>query len=118
MKATTKAAKSKTQEIRQLSPADEMLTEDDVKLLEQLEQAKRKVKKLQDHLKPRITATITAHGTGRLMIGRRQVELKQSTRHSVAWKPLCYSLNEEAAILQVLDCFTEPYNIDQAKVVV
>jgi len=109
--------KAKIEEIRPLMQADQMLTEDDVKLLDQLERAKRKVKALQDHLKPRISATIEAHGAGRLMVGSRQVELKRSARNSVAWKPLCYSLVDEAAILSVQESFTIPYDVDSAKVV-
>jgi len=111
---STKSTKE-TQEIHQLVPADELLTSDDVKLLDQFEKAKRKVKELQDHLKPRISATIEVQGTGRLLIGNRQVELKRAVRHSVAWKPLCFSLVDEAMIQSVQDSFTEPYNVDSAK---
>lgn len=117
MKTKTAKAETGAKEIRPLMQAETLLTEADVKLLARRETVKAELKRLDDQLKPRISATIEAHGTGRLMIGSRQVDLKRSVRNSVCWKPLCHSLVEEAAILQVLDSFTEPYNIDQAKVV-
>lgn len=110
MKATQTRTQSATQ-------AEALLTPTDVALLEKREALKAELKKLDDQLKPKIAATIESHGTGRLMIGNRQVELKRSVRRSVAWKPLVYSLVEEAAIEAVRESFTEPYNVDTCKVV-
>jgi hypothetical protein len=114
MKATKDT--NSAQEIRPLVQAEMLLTETDVDLLAEREELKAKLKQLDDYLKPMIAATINRHGTGRLLIGNRQVELKRSVRESVAWKPLCYSLVDEAAILSVQSSFTEPYNVDSAKV--
>jgi len=82
--------KAKTQAIRPLVETDQMLTEDDVKLLDRLERAKWKVKVLQDHLKPRMSATIEAHGAGRLMVGRlnssgRSGIRSRGSRSAIVW---------------------------------
>lgn len=114
----TTQTKTKQTEVRPLVAVDApVLTSNDVGLLVERENLKAELKRLDKHLKERITNTIEAKGTGTMVIGDRQVELKRSIRNSVAWKPLCYSLNEEEAIQQVLDVFTEPVEINSAKVV-
>lgn len=105
------------QEIRPVAKVDQVLVEDDVKLLERREAIKAELKRLDDYLKPKIASTIDSHGDGRLMIGNRQIELKRSVRNSIAWKPLAYSLVPEEVILSVQDSFTEPYNVDSVKVI-
>jgi hypothetical protein len=106
-----------TQEIRPLMPVETLLTEDDVALLEQRETLKAELKRLDDQLKPKIAATIDQHGTGRLMVGSRQVELKESERQTVSWKSLAYAVAEEAAIDAVKEVYTESCKIQTARVI-
>lgn len=108
---------SGVKKIRSLMADDLLLTEIDVDLLVKRIALKAKLKKLDDQLKPKIAATIEKHGTGKIVIGNRIVELKESERASVAWKPLAYSIIEEEAIDAVLESFTEIYPIRTAKVI-
>ena len=68
------------------------LTADDVKLLDQLQAAKDKVKALSDRLKPRIEATCRYFGAGIVAIGNHQVKLTESTRLTYSWKGIVYAV--------------------------
>lgn len=105
------------QTIRPLVQADQMLTEDDVKKLDRQARLKAELKKLTDHLKPRIAATIEVHGTGRLLVGNRQVELKETERATVSWKSISYAIAEEEAIEAVREVYTVTSTTRTAKVV-
>ncbi|MFA7286933.1 MAG: hypothetical protein WC052_04720 [Patescibacteria group bacterium] len=92
------------------------LTDADFELLKRREEVKAELKRLDEHLKPRITATIDAHGTGKAKISHHEVELKRSVRNTVSWKSLCASLVPEDVILSTQPDFTEEYNVDSVEV--
>lgn len=119
MSAQTKNKKRTTETvIRPLTQTGDLLTEDDVKLLKRRETIKAELKRLDTHLKPRITETIDIRGTGLVLIGNKQVELKRSIRASVSWKPLLYSIIDESTIDAVKDDYSNETNIDSCKAVV
>lgn len=107
----------KKTKIERVDTASQLLTGADMAMQAKLEKAKKTVKEIEAHLKPRITATIEEYGVGRVMIDNTiQIELKRSVRNSVAWKPLCHSVASEEIIAEVQESFTEPYNVDSMKV--
>ena len=116
MKKTTDT-NSGVKRIRSLMADDLLLTEADVDLLVKRTALKAKLKKLDDQLKPKIAATIEQHGIGRIAIGNRIVELKESERQSYSWKAITYAVASEAEIDTVKDDFALEYKIHSVKVV-
>jgi len=75
------------------------------------------LKSLEDDLKPKIEATVKAHGPGVVQIGDQQVKLAESIRNSYSWKAIAHAMAEEEAINAVKDDFAVEYSIYSAKVV-
>lgn len=94
----------------QLSPVD-------IALLQEREELRAELKKLDSYLKPRIGATIDKMGIGKVFIGNNVVELRRSTRLSVSWAALCTSIAEPQAIEDAKGDFIVEHTIDSVKVV-
>ncbi len=119
MSAQTKTKKETAETvIRPLMQTGDLLIEADVKLLTRRDKLKAEIKRLDTHLKPRIAETINIHGTGLVLIGNKQVELKRSVRASVSWKPLLYSIVDESTIDAAKGDYSNETNIDSCKAVV
>jgi len=93
------------------------LTEVDIKLLAEREGLRAELKRLDAYLKPRIEATIEAHGTGRVCIGEALVDLTAAVRLSTSWKAVAYAVADEAEVNAVKADFQLESTSYSAKVV-
>jgi len=109
----TKTAKN---EIRQLA-AIEVLTSADVKLLQERESLKAKLKALDAHLKPRIELTVKKFGNDVVLIGNTKVQLKESSRSTYSWKAVAYAVASIEEVDAVKDEFAVESQIYSAKVI-
>ena len=109
----TKTAKN---EIRQLA-AVEVLTSADVKLLQERELLKAKLKVLDAHLKPRIELTVKQYGNDVVLIGDTKVQLKATARNAYSWKAVAYAVASIEEVDAVKDEFAVESQIYSAKVV-
>ena len=93
------------------------LTANDIKLLRGRDRLKAELKRLDAHLKPRISAAIDELGAGRVMVGASMVELRRSARLSVSWAALATALLAADVIASQRESFTVEHTIDSCKVV-
>ena len=89
----------------------------DVELLKEWEKAKRRVKELDDLLKPRIQASIDKYGVGTLVLGHSEILLAQSVRESVSWKQVCEAVAAPEVIEAAKPEFTTRFEIVSARVI-
>jgi hypothetical protein len=89
----------------------------DVEFLREWDAAKRRVKELDDYLKPKILATLDKHGSGTLVLGTHEILLSQSIRETVAWKQVCEAVAPPEVIEKAKPEFTTRFEITSAKVI-
>lgn len=114
--ATKTKSKSNSSAIHRLVSDHPMLTENDLTLLAERDDLKAELKRLDTHLKERITNTINKLGEGRFVIGEKQVELSRSIRSAISWKSLAHAVASEADIAEVRADFTVDSNVDKCSV--
>lgn len=108
----------KTKAPARKSTSANLLTEADVDLLQKREGLKAELKRLDALLNPKVEATLDhIGGTGRYVVGNRQVELSESFRENCSWKELAYSVATEDAINAVKSNFTSTSSVRKAVVV-
>jgi len=92
--------------VTKVKPSTAQLTEVDVELLQQRDELKNELKRLDEHLRPRIEATVKAHGACRVCIGSHLVDLKEMRRLSTSWKACAYAVATEEEVNAVKGNFT------------
>lgn len=96
---------------------DATLNKIDVGKLQRLAVLKQEVVALEEHLKPRIAATVKQYGEGNFTIGANVVKLSSVSRSNVSWKGLAESLIDAQVIADEKPNFTTPSVTYNAKII-
>lgn len=89
----------------------------DIGKLQRFQVLKEELKELEEHLKPKIEATIKKYGVGNVTIGANVVKLSTVARNNVSWKGLAESLIDAKVIENEKPNFTTPSISYNAKII-
>lgn len=80
--------------------ASDVLTIEDISLMEKEEQLKKELKSIQDILKPKFEATVKYMGEGTHIVGNRALKLSIARGVSTSWKSMAEFLDPSGKLIE------------------